>query len=217
MEKPNKKSKAHQRYKNKAGDIVVGTTTITGLLPKNGLVKWANNLGLQGIDSTKYVDSLASIGTLAHDMIEADLMGTKPDLSESSPDEISKAENCLLKYYEWRKEHKIDVIFCEKQLVSEEYQYGGCVDVYCNLNGIPTLIDIKTSKQCFLAHKCQLLAYRQLLEENGYPIHDLRILRVGRDENEGFDDIKVSNQKELWEIFKDCLKLHYDLKKVKEF
>ncbi|MBD3393661.1 MAG: hypothetical protein GF410_16730, partial [Chitinivibrionales bacterium] len=65
-----KKGKVHTRYYNKAGKQVPGTTTITGVMNKSALVKWANGLGLRGIDVKNYVDELATIGTLAHYMIE---------------------------------------------------------------------------------------------------------------------------------------------------
>ena len=65
-DKLKKASKAHIRYKLKDGTVVPGATTITGLLNKPFLITWANRLGLEGIDSTKYRDAAADIGTLAH-------------------------------------------------------------------------------------------------------------------------------------------------------
>ena len=69
-DKLKKMSTAHTRYKTSDGQIVPGASTITGLLNKPMLVKWANNLGLQGIDSSKYTDKAASIGTLIHYLVE---------------------------------------------------------------------------------------------------------------------------------------------------
>ena len=64
-----KKARAHTIYKLEDGTKVPGVTTVLGILNKPALVKWANNLGLQGIDSNKYRDEMADIGTLAHQMI----------------------------------------------------------------------------------------------------------------------------------------------------
>ena len=66
-DKLKKASRAHTRYYTTDGTLVPGSTTITGLLNKPALVKWANNLGLQGIDSSKYVDKAARVGTLIHE------------------------------------------------------------------------------------------------------------------------------------------------------
>jgi ketopantoate reductase len=71
-----KKSRAHIVYKTPDGKRVPGVTTITGMLDKPGLVKWANNLGLQGIDSTEHVKNLARIGTLAHLLIATEWKNT---------------------------------------------------------------------------------------------------------------------------------------------
>lgn len=64
-DKLRKASKAHVKYRTKDKVLVPGVTTITNLLNKPYLIKWANDLGLEGIDSTKYRDEAADIGTLA--------------------------------------------------------------------------------------------------------------------------------------------------------
>ena len=64
------KTKAHVRYKLANGDLIPGVTTVLSILNKPALVKWSNNLGLNGIDVNKFVDALADIGTLTHKMIE---------------------------------------------------------------------------------------------------------------------------------------------------
>ena len=81
-DKLKKASKAHTRYYLQDGTLVPGATTVTGLLNKPALVKWANNLGLQGIDSSKYVDKAARVGTLIHSLVEAHITGKKADLSD---------------------------------------------------------------------------------------------------------------------------------------
>ncbi|MBR3805105.1 MAG: hypothetical protein IKJ14_07150 [Clostridia bacterium] len=75
-------SKAHTRYYDSTGAVVPGATTITGLLNKPALVLWANRLGLEGIDSTKYVDKAAKIGTLIHYLVECHITKQTPDLTD---------------------------------------------------------------------------------------------------------------------------------------
>jgi hypothetical protein len=112
--------RAHQRYKMEDGTIVPGVTTVVGILNKPALVPWANKLGLEGIDVSKYVDKTAVIGTCAHYLVQCHLAGEEPDLSDYSAQEISLAENALLKYWEWEKQFKITPILLETQLVSEK-------------------------------------------------------------------------------------------------
>jgi hypothetical protein len=209
------RTKAHQRYKNKNGDIVPGVTTITGILNKPSLVPWANKLGLQGIEVGKYVDNLAEVGTCAHYLIECHVKNQEPNLDDYTPNQIDMAENAFLKYLSWEKENKFELLDSELQLVSDRYNYGGTCDMYCMLNGKKTLIDLKTSKGCFAEHHLQVSAYKALLEESGREVEDVRILRVGRDETEGFDDIKVVKADKRFELFLHCLAIYQLQKELK--
>ena len=208
-DKIKKSSKAHVRYRTTDGRIVPGATTITGLLNKPFLITWANRLGLEGIDSSKYTDEAAAIGTLAHAMIEADLQGANIDWTIYSQQQRDLAENALISFYEWKGRHKIEPIFCEKQLVSDTMLFGGTVDCYCILDGVPTLLDFKTSKSIYDEMFCQLAAYAELLRENGYEVQQVRILRVGRDETEEFVERSVPDTSKYFKIFKNLLEIYY--------
>lgn len=207
-----KKSKAHIIYKSEDGVRIPGVTTVLGILNKPALVIWANRLGLQGIDSSKYRDEMADIGTLAHQMIVDYFKGIKTDTSDYSSNQVDLAENCLLSFWEWEKGHKIDVIIVETPLVSKEYNYGGTIDCFCKLDGQPTLLDFKTGKAIYPEMFYQLAAYEQLLTEAGYSFEASRILRIGRDNDEGFEDRSVGNLDKQFELFKHCLAI-YNLQK----
>ncbi len=214
-----KRTKAHTIYKNAAGKRIPGATTITGVLNKPALVKWANNLGLEGIDSSKYVDEMASIGTLAHYIVECHikeiLTGEKvePDFSNATPNQIDLATNAALKFFEWEKGHKVIYLASEMICISEKHQFGGQCDIYAELDGKKTLIDIKTCKGIYPEQFTQVTAYSELLKECGYPVDDVRILRIGRDESEGFDDKKVPFLDLHWKRFLACLEI-YQLNKT---
>lgn len=213
--KEGNKVKAHIRYKNRKGESIPGTTTITGLLAKPALIKWANNLGLQGIDSTKYRDKMADIGILAHYLIMCHLKEIPEKvkleaITEYSKDDIDKAENCVLSYFEWEKGHKIEPIIVESPLVSESFQFGGTVDCFCKLDGEPILLDFKTGKGIWPEMFYQLGAYFELLKENEYAVGGARILRIGRSEDEGFEErgIAIVELDHNWEIFETLRKLY---------
>ena len=192
-----KKAKAHTIYKLKDGTGVPGVTTLTGVMDKPALVAWANKIGLEGIKVREYVDDLARIGTLAHYMVEChvkSLIGEKsePDLSDYTPNQIDLAENAFLKFLEWEKCRKVEYLACELSLVSEKHRFGGTVDLLAKVNGTRTLIDLKTCKAIYDEMETQVGGgYKLLLEENGFVIDDVRILRIGRDETEGFEDKPV--------------------------
>ena len=207
-----KRSKAHQRYRLADGTIVPGVTTILGVLNKPALVKWANNLGLQGIDSSAYVDETAKIGKLAHEMVQEYLGGPEWDRSTYNAGQIDLAENAVLSFYEWERRNvsSFKTTFIEEQFVSETNRYGGTVDWYGELNGQLWLIDFKTCKTLYPEHTYQTAAYRALLLERGYRVDGVRILRIGRSEGEGFDD-KIIGREEIedaYRVFESALNLY---------
>ena len=159
---------------------------------------------------------MASIGTLAHQMVHDYFKNERTDFIEYSSDDISKAENCLISFYNWIDEHdEVEPVLLEEQLVSESYRFGGTIDCYCNLNGQATLLDFKTSKAIWPEMFHQVAAYKQLLIENGYRVDTVRILRIGRDETEGFEDHVVTNLDTHWELFKSALHIYQLQKQLK--
>jgi hypothetical protein len=215
-EKTQRKVRAHTRYYLADGTYVPGVTTVLNLLNKPALVGWANRMGLQGIDTNKYVDSKAEVGTCAHYMIECELKKEKPDLSEYSPATVDAAENSYLKFIDWMSNKEFKLLGSEKQLVSEKYRYGGTVDVYCSLMGEKTLLDIKTSGSGIWPEmRHQVAAYRQLLLEEGNDVDQVMIIRVGRDDSEGFETEKIGKLDLHFELFKHLLEIYRIQKELK--
>jgi hypothetical protein len=216
-EKSTNKTKQHTVYKAKDGKRVPGTTTILGLLDKPALKYWANKIGLAGIEIRSYVDEKADIGKCAHYRIECEVKNEEPDLSIYSPWVVEQSDNCMLKWWEWCRGKDITWIGSELELVSETHRYGGTVDLYAKVNGELTLIDIKTSGSGIWPEmKYQTAgAYRMLLEENGYPVEKVKILRIGRDEEEGFEEATIGNWDAHTEVFLLCRKLYEAVKKAK--
>lgn len=210
------KVRAHQRYKNKDGKVVVGVTTITGMLGLNKrvLVNWANRMGLKGIDSSKYKDETAEIGTLGHEMITNSLIGKTTNTDDYSKNQIDKAENSALSFWNWHKKHEVEVHFVEKQLVSEQLQFGGTCDIYATVDGHKELIDLKTGKDIYIEHFIQTSAYRQLLRENGFEVEEVRILNIPRTKNENFREEVREDTEKYFQIFVHLLGIKKLLKEV---
>ncbi|MFW9991942.1 MAG: PD-(D/E)XK nuclease family protein [Candidatus Odinarchaeota archaeon] len=203
-----KKTKIHTVYKTRDGKRVPSVTTILNILNKPALIDWAWKCGCEGLDYKAVRDDAASVGTLAHYLIMCHLKKEKPDLKEYSQDDISRAENCLIKYWDWEREHPIKPIMVEESLVSEKYGFGGTIDCLAELNNEVLLIDHKTGRAIYHEMFYQLAAYKALLEENGHLIKNARILRIGRDENEGFEERVTKDLGGQWELFKHCLKIY---------
>jgi len=202
------KTKIHTIYKTKEGKRVPSVTTILGILNKPALLHWAWQLGVDGLDYREVRDQAADIGTLGHYLIMCHLKGQKPDTAGYSPQDLDKAETCLIKYWDWEKENPIEPILVEQILVSEQYGYGGTIDCLAKLNGNLMLIDHKTGRAIYDEMFLQLAAYKQLLAEHGYFITSARILRIGRDENEGFEVREAGDLNKHFAIFCHCLEIY---------
>jgi hypothetical protein len=202
------KSKLHTIYRLSSGEEVPSVTTVLAILEKPGLHFWIADVTRAGNDWTKIRDNAGDVGTLAHYLIMCTLKGEAPDTNEYSQADIQKASNCLAKFKSWLKEHPVSPVMIETPLVSEEYKYGGTLDLFAEYNGEFTLVDFKTGKALYPEYFYQVAAYRQLLQEQGWPVASARILRIGRDESEGFEEVIKTNLKTEWEIFLRCLEIY---------
>ncbi len=206
------KTKAHTRYRLDDGTIVPGATTIVGLLAKPALIKWANNLGMDGIDSARYVDDKADIGTLAHSFITDGLRGMVTGTADYSENQIQQAKNCVASYSAWG--HKIELILIEQPLSSEKFEFGGTPDIYGKVDGVLELIDLKTGSAIWPEFIIQVAAYRQLLQEAGHSVERVRLLNIPRCETESFQELIPSDAAldKNWQIF-HCLLQVYNIQR----
>jgi hypothetical protein len=217
------------KYINEEGQQVPGVTTVLGVLNKPFLIPWANKLGLQGIDSSQYVDGLAEIGQVAHYLILCHLTREKPCLDDYSKNTIDIAENSFLSFLQWEKGHVIRPLWVEKPLVSDRYGFGGTPDFVGTVDGEAELMDFKTGKAIYPEYFYQMAAYRQLVTENfdtfppdtgiilpgcgAFVLRRARVLRIGRTEDEGFEERIVSHLDMEFDMFQHCLAI-YNLQKA---
>jgi len=207
------------KYYTKDGELVPGVTTITSVLGKGeGLIYWAWNLGMQGIDFRKHRDNLADVGSLAHDMILCHLKKATPNTDKYSKDTIVTAGICFDKFIDWSAHHTLEPIIIEpeKGIVSEKYRYGGCPDYYGKIDGKLVLLDFKTAKSIYDDVYYQLAGYMLILEELGHKVEECQILRIGRSEDEGFESkgkADLTYEKQIFLASLDIYKAKRELKK----
>ena len=168
-----------QGYYNAAGDKIPGTTTIIGRFKESGgLIQWAYKSGReherlvnQGKAAPKHlydvVQAAADAGTMAHDMIEATILGSEyAPPADAPPEIVQRASNAHAQFLEWREQTGIAIVATEKAYVSEALQFGGTVDaVGRDAKGRIVLLDWKTSNAVYSDMLIQLAAYALLLEE----------------------------------------------------
>ncbi len=203
------KTKIHTVYKLADRTRVPSVTTFLGILGKPALLDWAWRCGCEGLDYKAVRDQAGDIGTLAHYLILCHLKNETPDTSEYSAQNIDKAKTCFLKYLEWEKAHTVKSILVEMPMVSELFRFGGTPDYLAYVDDVITLVDFKTGKAIYEEHFYQVAAYRKLAEEvTGHKITNARILRIGRDESEGFEERVMGDLSKEWQIFTHCMAIY---------
>lgn len=155
-----------QGYRTKDGARIPSVTTIISKFKESGgLVHWAWDLGIQGLDYRKVRDEAASSGTFAHAMVEAWIKGEDPEQVDGPDELIMKARNAYMLFLEWAGQTKLKVTDTEVGLVSEKYRFGGTLDAMLISDRL-SLGDWKTSNHVYADYLFQLAAYAILWEEN---------------------------------------------------
>lgn len=148
------------------GEKVPGVTTIISRFkPSGGLIHWAWELGRDGKDYREVRDAAADAGTLAHDMVEADIYGASFDASAYDPRQVERATGAFQGYLEWKRQTNLEIAEAEVTLLSKQHRFGGTLDAIF-VQGQLALGDWKTSNACYPDHIIQLAAYAILWESN---------------------------------------------------
>ena len=162
-------------YRNSQGKKIPGVTTIISRFKESGgLLYWAYEQGKaaeRGEINNLYDkrDEAADAGTLAHALVEAHISGTEPPDLDNNP-VANQAMQGYQNYLTWEENSKIKILFQEVELVSEFYQFGGCIDgIGLDSKENWIIIDWKTSSGIYVDALIQLGAYKILWDENHPP------------------------------------------------
>ena len=188
---------AHATYKNSKGEKVDSVTTIiSGQLgwSTQALLAWQVKMFKEGKDPTDIKNKAADIGTLVHEYIEAYIYGCEVSekvLSKYSTDAIVIAETGLEQFKRKIEKEKIKFLETEMPLVSDEHNFGGCLDFIYTRPGIKCgLGDNKTSKAVYGNYIVQLGGYDILLnEKTKYRPEESLIVKINKDISKPEDEI----------------------------
>lgn len=210
----------HQKYYLADGSEVGGASTIAKLGDNpEGLIIWANKMGLEGKKSSDIRDKAANSGTIAHFMVDCFFAEETPDLREFEQPEIDTAKIAYDKFMKFWDMESLTWVEKETQLVSEVNHYGGTIDLvardeYDKL----VLLDFKTSKQVYLSHRFQGGGYEMLWNENRVePIARRAILLISREEGIKVRPVWITDEDSKWhkQVFVKQAELWNVLKKPK--
>jgi hypothetical protein len=158
-------------------------TTVLGVRKekKEGLQAWRNRVGNDV--ANHIMRTAASRGTAVHHMCE-DFLNNKEVIKE----EQSFLPWCLFSQLKTTLESNINNIYAQEcGLWSEKYRVAGRVDCIAEWNGVPSIIDFKTSRSerkddYNFEYYIQASAYAEMFEERtGIEINQIVILVVTED------------------------------------
>jgi hypothetical protein len=199
-------------YRNKAGQRIPGNTSVCKLVgDPDGLIHWANQLGLEGKDHRDVLKAAAAAGTLVHEAAEALGQG-RPYTFTGDPDVVAKARIGFRAFEEWAAQTRLTVETAELSLICECYQYGTTLDATV-INGLRAVCEYKTAASVYPEHLLQMAAQRHAWECN-FPDKPIEgghhLIRFQRDSGD-FAHSWYGDLSEAWTAFVHCRAL-YDLK-----
>ena len=168
-------------YLTPEGGIFPSITTVLSVRKKEGLSEWRKRVG---DDVANYISRTAAHrGTKVHQMVE-DFLNNQ----EVEKDNRAFLPFCLFQQLKPHLEANINNIYAQEcGLWSDKYQVAGRVDCIAEYNGVPSIIDFKTSRSernddWNLDYYIQASAYAEMFEERtGTPIEQIVILVVTED------------------------------------
>lgn len=163
------------------GARFANVTTILGCVDKSpGLMAWAVRETKEGRDYRETRDTAATRGTSVHDALEILARDNTPPVLDQFPEEDRGYVQGLAK---WWIDHRPSAIHVEQLVASLKHRYAGKLDLVCEIQGVPHLVDLKTSKRVYETHHLQLAGYALAYAECGFaPLPRIcAVLRVGEE------------------------------------
>jgi len=122
-------------------------TKLLKILDKPALLKWANKIGLQGIELDQYRNKKMGQGSLLHKQIEDFVLNDTPF-----------ENNIIQKIFIDKVYSKVEFLEIEQSMETE--YFTGRIDAKILLNGEKYIIDWKKQKKVYFENILQLVAYR---------------------------------------------------------
>lgn len=138
--------------------------------------------------------SAADLGTMAHSWVEQYIAwktgnGEKP-VRPQNPALLSTVQAFL----SWEKQHKVEYIFSERKVYALAENYAGTVDIVALVDGVRSVVDIKTSNFVNEEFWLQTAGYAHaLMQEFEEPIEERWIVRLGKEDG-AFDPHQASTE-----------------------
>ena len=152
-------------YKRGEGVFYPSVTTILQYMPKNKFFdNWLKDVGH---NADLIMRKAGKEGTQVHEAAERLVLGEEI----SWMDDFGNAKysqlvwSMILKFADFWKTHKPELISTEQFIWSDEHKYAGTADLVVKMDGEVWLLDLKTSNNLHRSYDLQLAAYAKGMEE----------------------------------------------------
>jgi len=165
-----------RRYLTLDGNAYPSVTTVLGVLSRESIAQWRAKVGEE--EANKISLKATTRGTAVHSIIEK-YMNNEPDYAEGFLPHVVQSLHNLKPLID---KHVTKVYGQEVPLYSDHLKLAGTCDAIVEWDGVPTIIDWKTSrrpkkKANISSYFMQLAAYAVMWEERtGMPINQTRIV-----------------------------------------
>jgi hypothetical protein len=165
-----------RRYKTPEGLELPSVTTVLGFRGKAAILAWRKRVGEE--EANKIARRAAGRGTKVHHMAE-DYINNEPVYTQGEMPHVVQLWNSLKKSID---DHVDNVRAQEVPLYSADLRLAGRVDLIADYDGVPSIIDFKTSSRVkdreeISNYFMQACAYACMFEERtGIEINNLVVL-----------------------------------------
>ena len=137
-------------------------------------------------------------GTAAHDWIEKYISAVieYSDLLPETP-ESKEAVNATIAFHAWTRVAQDRSGSRPKEILSsDKYKIAGKLDAIAIVDGVPSIVDFKTSSQLSASYILQCAGYDLMLSEMGFAVRQYIILRVPKD-GTAAETLTISDRDEM--------------------
>ena len=207
-------------YKRGEGVYYPSVTTILQYMPKNKFFEsWLKDVGH---NADLIMRRAGKEGTQVHEAAEKLVLGEEiswmDDFGNAKYSQI--VWEMILKFAEFWKTYKPELISAEDFVWSDKYKYAGTADLVCKMNDEVWLLDLKTSNSIHKSYDLQLASYAKALEESkGIKIERTGIIwlksptrgpskQKGKIQGKGWKVIQVDDIEKNFKLFQNIYELY---------
>lgn len=191
----------HEKYMNIKGRYVPSVTEIIHKMNhSDSLMRWANAIGLKGVNYGDFMANASRIGTAAHTAIEK-FIKEKERTDSNVP---------FMGFMMWYNNlidagHTVEIIGSEMSICC--LWFGGTCDLLIRIDGKVYLVDFKTSNHVNSGYFIQLGGYKYLIErELNIPVDGGMIILQLNKTIPGYDEyILVNTDKSHFFFIENCV------------